>query len=168
MGISRSTLYRRLHDAGISTDDYSNISSAELDEVIKEIKSQFPNDGEVMLKGHLLRLGLKVTRQDLRDSIHRVDHANTVARRSTVVQRRLYAVACPNAVWHMDSHHKLIRWRFITHAAIDGFSRTMLYVLITTKLTQCSLVFRMVYLSMDCLNVSAQITVVKTLKYGNI
>ena len=108
MVISRSMLYRRLLDAGISTDDYSSISPTELDEVIKEIKSQFPNDAEVMLKGHLLRLELKVTRHDLRDSVHHVDHANTVARRSTVIQRRLYSVACLNAVWHMDSHHKLI------------------------------------------------------------
>ena len=55
MRISCSMLYRRLHDAGISTDDYSSISPTESDEVIKEIKSQFPTDGEVMLKGHLLR-----------------------------------------------------------------------------------------------------------------
>lgn len=32
-------------------------------------------------------------------------------------------------VWHVDSHHKLIRWPFVTHAAIDGFSRTVLYVI---------------------------------------
>ena len=50
-----TSLYHRLHDAGISTDDYSSISPTELDEVINEIKSQFSNDGEVMLKGHLLR-----------------------------------------------------------------------------------------------------------------
>ena len=31
----------------------------------------------------------------------------------------------------MDSHHKLIRWRFVTHAAVDGFSRTLLYVVCT-------------------------------------
>lgn len=27
----------------------------------------------------------------------------------------------------LDSHHKLIRWRMVTHAAIDGFSRLVLY-----------------------------------------
>ena len=31
-------------------------------------------------------------------------------------------------MWHMDSHHKLIRWRFITHAAVDGFSHTIVYI----------------------------------------
>ena len=28
----------------------------------------------------------------------------------------------------MDGHHKLIRWRFVTHAAVDGFSRTIVYI----------------------------------------
>ena len=129
VGISRSTLYRRLWDAGICTDDYTSISSSELDDTIRSVKSQFPNDGEVMMNGHLLRLGIKVTRQDLRDSIHRVDHANTVNRRSNVVQRRVYTVSCPNALWHIDSHHKLIRWRLITHAAVDGFSRKITYIM---------------------------------------
>ena len=69
-------------------------------------------------------------RKDLRDSIHRVDHANTVQRRSAVVRRRTYSTPHPNAVWHGDSHHKLIkRWRFITHATIDGLSRLIVYKL---------------------------------------
>ena len=158
--ISRSTLYRRLHDAGISTDDYLSISPTKLDEVIKKIRSHFPNDGEVMLKGYFLRLGLKVTRQDLRNSIHHVDHANTIARRSTIIQRRLYTVACPNAVWRMDSHHKLI----------DGFhvQFCMLSAVTITKLPLCYLAFWMGYPYIDCLSMSAQITVERKLKGGNI
>ena len=85
------------------------------------------------MKSHLLRLGIKVPRQALRDSIHRVDHENTVARQSKVVKRRVYSVEYPNSVWHMDSHHKLIRWRFITHAAVDGFSRTIVYIKCTNN-----------------------------------
>ncbi len=27
-----------------------------------------------------------------------------------------------------DSHHKLIRWRLVTHGAIDGYSRLILYL----------------------------------------
>ena len=34
----------------------------------------------------------------------------------------------PNSVWHLDSNHKLIRWRLIIHGAIDGFSRKILYL----------------------------------------
>ena len=128
LGISRSTLYRRLNDAGVSTDDYTSLPSHELDNTIKKIKTDFPNDGEVMIKSHLLRLGIKVPRQELRNSIHRIDHERTVARQSRVVKRRVYSVEYPNSVWHMDGHHKLIRWRFVTHAAVDGFSRTIVYI----------------------------------------
>ena len=128
LNVSRSTLYRRLKDADIPSNDYSEISSTELDDTIKMVKQSFPNDGEVMMKSHLLRMGVKVPRKDMRDSIHRIDHENTIDRQSKVIKHRVYAVEHPNAVWHMDSHHKLIRWRFITHAAIDGFSRTIVYI----------------------------------------
>ena len=28
----------------------------------------------------------------------------------------------------LDGHHKLIRWRLVTHAGIDGFSRMVVYI----------------------------------------
>lgn len=33
----------------------------------------------------------------------------------------------------LDSHHKLIRWRCVTHGAIDGYSRLILYLQCTTN-----------------------------------
>ena len=27
-----------------------------------------------------------------------------------------------------DGHHKLVRWRIVTHAGIDGFSRMIVYL----------------------------------------
>ena len=50
LGVSQCTLYRRLREAGIDTDDYTTLTSSELDNIIKEIKHEFPNDGEVMMK----------------------------------------------------------------------------------------------------------------------
>ena len=128
LGISRKTLYRRLEKFGISHDDYTPLSSSELDEVVKSIKMDFPNDGEVMLQAHMLRLGYKVPRASLRASIHRVDHENTVARRSKTIKRRVYSVPHPNAIWHLDGNHKLIRYRLVIHAGVDGFSRTIVYI----------------------------------------
>ena len=29
---------------------------------------------------------------------------------------------------HADRHHKLIRWRFVTHGCIDGYSRLIVYL----------------------------------------
>lgn len=105
LDVSRKTLYRRLEEFNIPHSDYASLSSNELDEIIKGIKVNFPNDGEVMLQAHMSRLGFKVQRAALRAAIHRVDHENTVARRSHTIRRRIYSVPHPNAVWHIDGNH---------------------------------------------------------------
>lgn len=128
LGVSRQTLYRRLEEFGISCSDSSDISPDELDATLKTIKCDHPNDGEVMVQGHLTRLGIRVPRSQVRASIHRVDHVNVEQRKSRVVKRRQYNVDSPNSIWHIDGHHKLIRWRFVVHGAIDGFSRVVPYI----------------------------------------
>lgn len=40
----------------------------------------------------------------------------------------MYYAEGPNSVWHIDGHHKLIRWRLVTHGGIDGYSRTVVYL----------------------------------------
>ena len=128
LDISRATLYRRLEEAGISTNDKTPLSDEELDRIVSSIKQDHPNDGEVLIKGHLISRGIRVPRQAMRDSIHRIDHENVDARRNSVIHRRVYSVPYPNSVWHIDGHHKLVRWRFVIHGAIDGFSRTVVYL----------------------------------------
>ena len=34
----------------------------------------------------------------------------------------------PNAVRHVDGNHKMIRWRLVIHGAIDGYSRTIVFL----------------------------------------
>ena len=57
-----------------------------------------------------------------------MDHENTVARGRSAVRRHVYSVPHPNYIWHIDGHHNLIRWRFVIHGGIDGFSRTITYL----------------------------------------
>ena len=33
----------------------------------------------------------------------------------------------------LDGHHKLIRWRMVTHGGIDGYSRTIVYLKTSTN-----------------------------------
>ena len=129
LGISRSTLYRRLEEEGLSQDlTYTDISDRDLDSELAAIKSNHPNDGERLLSGHLSRQGIIVPRAQLRASIHRVDPINTAIRRSVTIRRRVYHVEGPNCVWHIDGNHKLIRWRFVVHGGIDGYSRTIVFL----------------------------------------
>ena len=123
IGVSRATLYRRLQEEGVSHDvSYTTISDRDLDRTIEAIKINRPNDGERLMAGHLASHGIFVTRARLRASIHRVDPVNTAARRSVTIRRRVYYADGPNARWHVDGNHKLIKWRFVVLGGIDGFS----------------------------------------------
>lgn len=136
LGISRSTLYRRLEQESIDlTCRYTNISENALDVVVASIKQAHPNDGERLMIGHLRNRGIVLPRSKIRASIHRVDPINTAIRRSITVRRRVYSVSGPNSLWHIDGHHKLIKWRFVVHGGIDGYSRTVVYLRCSTNNT---------------------------------
>lgn len=122
-------MYRRLNEEGLSRNlSYTNISDADLDKLVADIKAVHPNDGERLMIGHLVSRNIFVPRARLRGAIHRVDPINTALRRSVTIRRRRYVCSGPNAVWHIDGNHKLIKWRFVIHGAIDGYSRTVTYM----------------------------------------
>ena len=126
LGVSRATLYRRLKECGDS--NYTRLTNEQLDEIIRGIKQNHPNDGEILIQGHLCSRDIQIPRQALRESIHRIDSSGVAERRRSAVKRRIYSVPYPNFVWHIDGHHKLIRWRFVIHGAIDGFSRMITFL----------------------------------------
>ena len=132
LNISRQTLYRHLE--GKSTlFGYTHISDQDLDSIISAYVATHPNDGERMLTGHLRSLNVFVQRSRIRESIHRVDPVGVADRRRTTIKRRVYHVDHPNEVWHMDSNHKIIRWKFVIHGATDGFSRTIVMLKCATN-----------------------------------
>ena len=49
-------------------------------------------------------------------------------RRSIAVRRQVYHAEGPNYVWHIDGNHKLIKYRFVVHGAIDGYSQMVMYL----------------------------------------
>lgn len=61
-------------------------------------------------------------------SIARVDPVNSRIRWAAVIARRSYRVAGPNSLWHIDGHHSLVKWGFVIHGAIDGFSRLVVFL----------------------------------------
>ncbi len=104
------------------------------------------------MQGHLIQRGVRVPRQRLRDAIHRVDHERVVSRRLSVVRRRVYSAPYPNYIWHKDSHHKLIRRRFVVHGAVDGFSRTIPYLKCAdnNRLPPCLSIFAREFQILNC------------------
>src|SRR6266496_4084758 len=129
-GISSRTLsrLRKKYNIEDTIPQYSVISDDDLDLIVKRIKRDQPFYGQVMVMGALKSENFHITRQRLRDSIQRVDAMGVVTRWINIISRRIYKVAGPNALWHIDGHHKLIRWKFVIHAGIDGYSRLITYI----------------------------------------
>ena len=86
-----------------------------------------------MVQGHLTCKGLDIPRKKVQEAIHAVDPEGIQQRKQKPIRRRVYSVACPNYVWHIDGNHKLVRWRFVVHHGIDGFSRMVVFAHCSTN-----------------------------------
>ena len=65
----------------------------------------------------------------------RVDATGLVLRTTQLntVRRRKHSIPGTLALWHIDGNHKLIRWRFVVHGGIDGFSRRVVFLHCSTN-----------------------------------
>ena len=131
--VSRTTVWRRLKESGVTLQRFSDISDSELDTVISQIQRANPNCGQQLLCGYLRDRGIYVQRHRLRGSVARTDPVRTAFRWQQVISRRSYNVEKSNSLWHIDGHHSLIRWRFVVHGGIDGFSRVIVYLSCSTN-----------------------------------
>ena len=112
---------------------YSAISNDQLADLICSMLRQNPNLGEKSVDGLLRAQGHIVQRQRIRDTIWAVDPEGVQARLRRCLHRREYQVEAPNALWHIDGYHKLIRWKIVIHGAIDGYSRLVVFLKAATN-----------------------------------
>ena len=88
LGVSRSTIYRRMEEEWRVIGSYTVITDNALDILIQRLKSDHPHDGEVLMAGHLTHnIGVRITRARLRASIHRVDPQGVAERSRRTIQR---------------------------------------------------------------------------------
>ena len=78
-----------------------------------------------MLVGHLRSQGIRVPRQRAHDSLFCIDPTGVSDRLRNTLHRRRYSVPGPNSLRHIDGYHKLVRWKFVIHGDIDGYSRAI-------------------------------------------
>ena len=130
LNVSRWTINRRVKEYGMEgLSKFSDMTDAELDHVIEDYISRHGSTtGQSYIIGHLRSLGLRLQRDRVRASLTRVDPENTALRWACVITRRVYSVPWPNSLWHIDGHHSLIRWGYVVHGCIDGFSRMIIYL----------------------------------------
>ena len=114
-GISRRTLYNiRSHYnmTGAEFSAFTQISDDDLKRAIREVKLTLPECGQSMMRGMLNSRGIYVSTTRIRECLTAVDPVNTALRWATPITRRVYSVPHPNALWHLDGNHKLIRYKF--------------------------------------------------------
>ena len=131
LGISERTVLRRKDEYNID-DNFSTISDEDLDAVIDNILRSTPGAGEVYVIGGIRGRGLRVQRWRVRESLMVLDPIGRALRKRYAIKRRVYDVGSANELWHIDSNHKLIAYRFVFHGCIDGYSRMLLYTKCTT------------------------------------
>jgi hypothetical protein len=99
-----------------------------IDAYVQYFGENHPEMGEIILDAKFTSLNLYVKRAELRASVNRVHPGQRERRGEECVQRRVYNVAGPHHLWHLDGNHKLIRYGLIIHGCIDGFSRAVIYL----------------------------------------
>ncbi len=136
LGVSVSTLTRRLRNYGLSVRQmYSDITDTQLNELVSRINHQFPSAGYRIGSSLLQGMGHRVPERRVRESMRLVDPISVAYRHSRrgTVDRRRYNVPYPNAMWHVDGNMSLIRWGFVVHGAVDGYSRLITYLHCSTN-----------------------------------
>ncbi|KAG8898513.1 hypothetical protein FRB99_007389 [Tulasnella sp. 403] len=127
-GISRNTLQRRLEEWGIRRRN-STLDDTELEAMIRDIKTSVGLFyGERAVFGLIRARGHWAPRFKIRAILRRVDPEGVSTRWRQAIRRRAYWVPFPNSLWHIDGHHKLIRWKIVTHGGVDGKTRMVVFL----------------------------------------
>lgn len=119
--VHRHTFRTRLRESGI-VRRFSGISDRELDILVRHYKRIQPQSGLRYTIGILRHHRIRVQKERVRLSLARVDKVGQ-ALRHNAIDRRVYKVPRPHALWHLDGHHKMIRWGIVIHGIVDGYSR---------------------------------------------
>jgi AraC-like DNA-binding protein len=124
IGVHRNTLASHLKEEGLRPS-YSTITDEHLEDIVRAFKIQRPESGYRYLVGHLRNQGLRIQRRRVIKALRHVDGLGRRLRVRKALRRRKYHVRHPNAMWHLDGHHKMIRWGIVIHGMIDGYCRTV-------------------------------------------
>ena len=107
--------------------DYQHtpISDNDLDLLVHHFCGIKPQSGLCHLSGSLRHHGLQIQHHHIAESLHLVDPLGRVLHHCTAILCQHYHVSHPNALWHIDGHHKMIHWGIVIHGIVDGHCSTV-------------------------------------------
>ena len=109
LGVSKSTVKRRLRDYNITVRYQDVLTDGALDELVREVQAEFPNAGYRRVYSQLKARSVNVTQSRVREAMHRTDPEGVGLRWLSITPRTVYSVRGPLSLWHIDGNHKLIR-----------------------------------------------------------
>lgn len=80
-----------------------------------------------MVHGEVEWKGIRASLNRVKSIVAEVDPIGSATRWNLQHKKGTYKVKGPNALWHIDGYHKLIKWKFVVHGCIDGFSRLVTF-----------------------------------------
>lgn len=102
----------------------------DLEAAIRGIEEVDPNAarGYRSVQAHFVSQGISVSRDDVMETMRRIDPAATEARRTRVIHRRSYNSPGPGNCWHVDTWHKANRYSIVVSGGVDGYSKLIAYL----------------------------------------
>ena len=135
--VHRNTLTNFIKEEGLQLawKKYTTMSDADLSVIIKELSRNHVNSGYREIMAFLANRNPPIIVQVNRVNrlLREVDPVGTARRWSMGIQRRSYHVPTANYLWHLDTNHKLIRWNFVVNGCIDGLSRLVTHLGVSTN-----------------------------------
>jgi len=120
-------LRRLLKTSGCSRRHFSNLyeTAAVTDMLLRESGCLH---GHWWMYERCVAHGLRPRKQDVRHILSVLDAAGVEARHCRRLRRRVYSAAGPNFLWHVDGYDKLKPFGLCIHGCIDGFSRKVIWL----------------------------------------
>ena len=122
--VNHTVIYDRAREFGIVFKKSAAISNELLKEMIKNIQEQFPHYGKGKMQTAIrCEYKVHIPQRRVFAALREIDPIGAGLRWCKAIVRRIYDVPGPHYLWHMDTNHKLISWRFVIFGVIDGYSR---------------------------------------------
>ena len=92
--------------------EFSSLSDAELDAIVRNIRAVTPEARLLMVQGGLRQQGLMVERVRVLHSLRRVDPVTSTLRKARIIIGRSYNVSSPNSLWlvNIQLPYNMLYW----------------------------------------------------------
>lgn len=112
-----------------------NISDSDLMELVSnEVNTSLCQAGYRQFTDFImLKYNLKISMEAVRKTLKLIDPSGVEERRNKVIKRRIYGSDGPGDIFHIDGNDKLKKWGFAIHGCIDGFSRKIIWLEVSTS-----------------------------------